>query len=266
MLLGQFIRLVAKKIFKGELFMKMLMQGSVGIENVSGEQREFLEKISLAVENDVKGKCVFQARPEGFFWIDDYVMPSKAFKIFEKEAPEGLYRGGAIIRVTSAYGILVVPDERYNWFKPFAGLANFNEGGDLRKAGMRELMEEAFVYSSDKKTRFVPAGCYSENENIRICSLDFTVEKVEVLREVELLGYEVNQTNRALEAVLGWDISDLTSGFSVSLEEKWWTGGHNGISVYALNSAGKLVGVYSGQQGFIEIPKFGIHETLLKYL
>lgn len=209
------------------------------------------------------GIPVYSKWSDGFYFISDFKLPTRANKKFEKEAPEGLFRGGAVIKVICSQGICVIPDERHGWFKPFAGIARHIEGRNLCLTGARELIEEAFVYDLEKKTRFVPADYRDTAKN---CTLDFTVEETVEVGEIGVLGYDLNATNRALEAVLEWNITGIRVPFSISLEEKWWAGGHNGVSVYTINPRGELVGVFSGQQGFIEIPKYGIHETLKKYI
>jgi hypothetical protein len=209
------------------------------------------------------GIPVYSRWSDGFSFITNFILPTRANKKFEKEAPEGLFRGGAVIKVVCSQGICVVPDERHGWFKPFAGIARHSEGHNLCLAGARELLEEAFVYDLQKTTRFVPGDHLDAPKN---CTLNFTVERTIEIGEINLLGYEINETNRALESVLEWDITGIRVPFSISLEEKWWAGGNNGVSVYAINPSGELIGVFSGQQGFIEIPKYGVHETLQKYL
>ncbi len=226
-----------------------------------GFLRELLKEFPFSEKDS--GIPVYSKWSDGFSFISDFKLPARANKKFEKEAPEGLFRGGAVIKVVCSQGICVVPDERHGWFKPFAGIARHIEGRNLCLTGARELIEEAFVYDLEKKTRFVPADHLDAAKN---CSLDFMVEKTVEVGEINVLGYDVNKTNRALEAVLEWDITGIRVPFSISLEEKWWAGGHNGVSVYTINPSGELVGVFSGQQGFIEIPKYGVHETLKKYL
>lgn len=223
--------------------------------------RESLEEFPFPEKDP--GIPVYLKWSDGFSFISDFKLPTRANKKFEKEAPEGLFRGGAVIKVVCHQGICVVPDERHSWFKPFAGIARYSEGHNLCLTGARKLLEEAFIYDPEKTNRFVPADHLDAPKN---CTLNFTVEKTIEIGEINVLGYEINKTNRALEAVLEWDITGIKVPFSISLEEKWWAGGHNGVSVYIVNPNGELVGVFSGQQGFIEIPKYRIHETLKKYL
>lgn len=235
----------------------------IKFKELSKEHQGFLASLPQATAED-QGIPVF-LESEKIFFISDFKMATEANKEFEKKSPSTLYRGGAVIKVISSFGTLVVPDERHNWWKSFAGIARFSEGHDLRLTGARELLEEAFVYSLDKKVRFVPEGCARE-ASLTCSSLDFTVEKTVEVDQISLLGLECNQTNKALEAVLGWDIAGINVLYSVSLEESWWAGDRSGVSVYAITHDGKIAGVFSGQQGFIEIPKYGIHETLKKYL
>jgi hypothetical protein len=244
--------------------MKMLLAGSIRLDSISKEIRSFLE--SLQIEKTIEeGLPVYvRSEDEDLLFIEDFELPSKANRKFEREAPKGIYRGGAIIKVTCKHGILVVPDERYGWFKPFAGLARYSEGRDLIAAGTRELIEEAFVYDIAKTTRFVPKRCATRASTT--CSLDFTVSNVQEVGEIQIIGWEINEKNRAFEAVLEWDITELEQEFSVSLEERWWSGGRNGVSVFVVDRRGSIVGLFSGQQGFLKIHEFGVHETLRRYL
>jgi hypothetical protein len=234
------------------------------MKELTENQRTFLQSLAAETEMDAHGIPVYVLTAGDFSFVSDFKLPAKANKRFEKEAPAELYRGGAVIKVICQQGVLVVPDERYGWFKPFAGMARFAEGNDLSLTGGRELMEEAFVYDLKKTTRFVPQG-WKEKASLS-SNLDFTVQTVREIGAVEIIGQSVNETNRALEAVMEWDISGLAEPFSVNLEERWWNGGRNGIPVFVINGDGAIAGVFSGQQGFLEIPKFGIHETLRKYL
>ncbi len=237
----------------------------IKLGDVSTEQAKFLSSV-LALFFDYEGALpIYQLQANGqFAFIEDFKMPRKAFKKLEQEGPAGLYRGGAIIKVTSRYGVLVIPDERYQFFKPFAGIAHYREGHDLCLTGARELMEEAFVYSLDKKYRFVPAG---RTDATKVCTLGFEVNHIVEIGEVKFLAYDVNEKNRALEAVFYWDISDIPVPFSVSLEEKWFSGGRSGINVFVIDpKSHDIVGLFSGQQGFQEIPKYEIHEVLARYL
>jgi hypothetical protein len=235
---------------------------NMSFSSLDSERKKFLLALQAGMPMDKVNPVYFKVENDVFAFITDYQMPEKNGRKFENEAPVDLYRGGAVIKVTCPHGVLVVPDERYGWFKPFAGYARFDEGHDLRLAGARELMEEAFIYNLKKTTRFVPRGY----DGSKACSLDFTVDTIAEVGEVTLLDYAVNEKNKALEAVLQWDISGIEPDYSVSLEESWWAGGHNGISVFVINKQCQIVGIFSGQQGFQEIPKYDVHVTLKKYL
>lgn len=228
---------------------------------LNSDQRSFLAELKLA-EGDDPGIPVYLRDGEKFHFLREYKMATSANRHFEKNAPAGLYRGGAVILVKYQGGTLVVPDDRYGWFKPFAGIAQHDEGHDLTLTGFRELNEEAFVYDLKKKKRFGPAGW---SASTRSCSLGFTVDAVDIdhFEALKNVGTAVNEDNRAYEAVLQWDISSIGEPFSVSLEESWWSGHHSGVSVYVMNDEdGSIRGVFSGQQGFVALPKLGIHPTL----
>lgn len=235
----------------------------VRLADLRAEQAIFL--VNLA--NEFKGQGfeipVYAKDDNGdFALVEGAVLYHKGNKKFETEAPAGLYRGGAMALVKTRYGTLVVADERYNWFKAFAGIAHLDEGHDLTLTAYRELVEEGFIFSLDKKTRFVPEGFSKASKGT---GLAFSVETITEVGQTIFLGHEINEKNRALEAVIEWNISQLNN-FSVNSDEDWFLGGHSGIVVCAMDDRGNLTGYFSGQQGFIPFPSFGVHPTLAKYL
>lgn len=227
------------------------------------EQQDFLEALPRAKEGD-RGIPIYIRQPDGSFaFLQGYNMATSANRQFERTAPQGLYRGGVVILVRMHDHILVVPDDRYQWFKPFAGIACYDEGEDLCLSGMRELIEEAFIYDLKKTTRYVPNDVSSSVPISRSSSLGFEVGSLMSHGHVTQKGVAVNDTNKAYEAVVEWDISGIEVPFSIALEEEWWAKHWSGVSVYAMNRhTGAIEGVYSGQQGFLELPKLGIHPTL----
>lgn len=196
----------------------------------------------------------------------NFSLATNANKEFEKSAPRGLYRGGAVVLVRWNDLTLAVYDDRYKWFKPFGGIAHFDEGSDLTKTGRRELCEEAFIFSLTRDARFLPSGVDEKITTTRGSLV--TVQKVIETGEIKLIDYVVNEQNRSFEAVMEWEI-DIPQNFSVSLEEDWWQGGASGIPVVALNKNGAVAGYFSGQQGFVPLPPGSpatLHPTLKKYL
>ncbi len=230
---------------------------------LTGEQRAFLESLPCA-EDDDQSFPIYVREGDKFTFIQDCKPMSSSNGKFEKAAPAGLYRGGAVIIVRYDGGTLVVPDDRYGWWKPFTGIAQHDEGPNLILTGIRELIEEAFVYDLKKTKRFVPTGARLDCE--RLCSLGFIVTEVVEVGKISHSHYAVNEKNRAYEAVLVWDITGIRDPFSVSLEEEWFSGDHTGIPVYQMQDDGVIRGVWSGQQGLLELPKFGIHPTLRSHL
>lgn len=230
---------------------------------LSDDQKHFLEIVPRA-QGDDKGIPLFVRNGDDFHFLAGIKMATSFNKDFNEKAPDGLYRGGVVIMVTYQGGVLVVPDDRYHWFKSFAGIANYDEGDDLKKAGLRELLEEAFVYDLSKTTRFVPIG--SNLQCSRYCWLGFTVEKIVEVGEIKQINYAINEKNRAYEAVLQWGLDEIGKDISVAIDEDWWSGGHPGFPVYVMNMDGSIRGIFSGQQGFQTIPDFGKHPTLEVYL
>lgn len=236
---------------------------NIGDIILTEEQKNFLQSLPQATDDD-PGIPIFVRNGEIFSFIKEAKMPTAFDKEFDTLAPPGLYRGGAVIMVTYQDGVLVVPDERYHWFKSFAGVANYDEGYDLSMTGLRELLEEAFVYDIKKTNRFVPVG--SNSRCSRYCWLGFTVQQITEIGEIKHLGFAVNEKNRAYEAILEWNIDSIEGEISVAVDEDWWSGGHPGYPVFVMNKDGSVRGIFSGQQGFQTIPDFGMHPTLTQYL
>lgn len=250
------------------------------VENLSSEARAWLISLNEKagdMPND-PGIPVYLRQGDDFFFIENFVLKSKANRNFEAgAATHGLYRGGAVViincllkykvsdRLKALMALLVVPDERYGWAKPVAGIANFSEGLDLTKAGRRELGEEAFIFTLDPKNRkrIVPKGLMNAP---MVNSLGLEAVQCVEIGEVLIDHYAVNEKNRGLEAVMRWEL-DISEPFSYTHNEDWWQGGHSGITAYAIDPQTKqVIGVFSGQQGFVPITSYGIHPTLLSYI
>ena len=235
------------------------------------ETQEYLVGLNNVIDvGDEIGIPVYLRDEETFFFINDFKLKNKANRVFEKGAAEyNLYRGGAVVmiltKIEEEQAMLVVPDERYNWAKPVAGIAHFDEGFDLTKTGRRELGEEAFLFTLDEKNRkrIVPKGLKdAPNTN----SLGFESAEVVECGEVVIDHFAINNDNRGFEAVMVWKV-DFEEKFSYTHNEDWWQGGHSGIVAYAIAMDDqRFLGFFSGQQGFIPLPKYGLHPTLEGYI
>jgi hypothetical protein len=241
------------------------LAGKMKFSELNASQQAFLKTLK---ENPAYVKpndpciSVYCRRPDGVFFIEDFQLPTKAQKEFEKNAGTyDLFRGGGVIKIRWNDNWLVLADDRYKWIRPVGGASLFCEGEDLIKTGLRELMEELFVYSLDHKTRFVPGGT---NIN-RKCVLGFETPEVMKIGKIQVLDYYCNESNRAFEAVLHWDISDIDVAFSINMEEDFFRGGLSGITVLAVNNEKALVGMFSSQQGYIDFTSLKIHPTLETY-
>lgn len=230
------------------------------LKQISKNVQDFLMKLSVEyVDKMGSGIPVYLRSGDKAELITDYTLPVGANRDFESGAGEhNLYRGGAVIFVETQYGRLVLADDRYSWFKPFAGIAERDEGSDLRQTGERELEEEAFVTGLDQKVRYVPRGIRGKVN--RLCTLGFSVNDIVEVGETSVSRHYFNNANRSYEVILSWDISEL-SDFTVISHEEWFRGGHSGIVVYAFRD-GRITGNFSGQQGFISVPDYDLHPSL----
>lgn len=195
-------------------------------------------------------------------YIEDvaiYINDIRTFEFKNNALKNGIYYGGAVVFVKTCYGTLVVPDERDGWFKPAAaGIAEAAEHKNLSTTAERELLEELFVFRLDQTTRYVPIGA-KEKVN-RISSLGFSVKQLVEVGALTAKEHFFNDRVGSYEMVFTWDISELKD-FSVISHEEWFRSGHSGIVVYAMKK-GKIVGNFSGQQGFIPFKDYGFHPTV----
>lgn len=214
---------------------------------------------------DQSGFPIYQKKGSGgVFFIFDYVL--KNVKEFEKTAPMGFYRGGALLSLMTDYGQVVIPDERYGWLRLIGGIAHFNEGYNLVETAIREsVIEELAVLSKDEKIRFVPKGI---NEvSLSVHGWDFSAERFEEVGKIEIVNYFFNDANKAFEVVVQWTVSGELKIFH---NEDWFKGGLSGISPLTIDEKGRITGIYSGRQGLIKIPvsaePMKLHPTLASIL
>ena len=242
------------------------------VDGLTPAARKFLwslNKKGKEIEDD-PGIPVYLRVDDFFFFVEGIKLKTDMNKEFEKKSAEhNLYRGGAVVMIeTNINGtdaIIVVPDERHVWGKPIAGIAHHNEGMDLTKAGRRELGEEAFLFTMDanNRKRIVPKGL---KDAPRINALGLESAEVVECGEVVISHFAINNDNRALEAVMVWEV-DFDEDFSYTHNEDWWQGGHSGIVACAIaKDDQRFLGFFSGQQGFISFPEYNLHPTLLNYL
>ena len=187
-------------------------------------------------------------------------------KEFEKNAPEGLWRGGGILLIKTREGVVVLYDERNKWFKMPGGVARFSEGQDLSRASVREgVIEEISVTTADEKSRLVPKNL-SMDVGLSIDSWGITTEAIRPCGELTIVGTYFNTTNRCVEVVTMWDISHVEDELKFFHNEDWFAGGRTGFVPTVINRTGQILGIYGGRHGLISypIPAGGvkIHPTL----
>lgn len=245
---------------------------NISLDDLDQTQKDFLRGLESGREV-TNGLAIFWRDGDAARFIADFKVTSESNSKFEKEAPRGFYRAGVVMFIHWKDLYLVVPDERYQWWKPApAGLARFNEGQDLLLTAQRELAEEVFIISLPqidpnrpklRSARYLPQEVAGELYN---ASLDLTAEKVVPVGELKHEGYHYNETNKSFETLFSWDISPIAEEFTISLNESWYAGGNAGISVYAMDKNGSIAGIFSGQQSFQTLNNYKLHETLEKFL
>lgn len=219
-----------------------------------------LNKKGEDLEHD-PGLPVYLRVDDFFFLVQSLKLKTDMHKTFEKRAAEhNLYRGGAVIMIQSNIwgtdSMIVVPDKNHRWAKPIVGLVHHDEGMDLIRAGRRKLNEEVSLFTWDKgsRKRIIP------KESSHIDALGLNPEELVECGEVVLKYFDINNNNRAFEAVMVWEV-DSEEEFSC-IHNK-----HSGLIPYAIAlSDQRLLGVFSGQEGFLSLPEYGLHPSIENYL
>ena len=241
--------------------------GKVTLGELPEELRQYLTDLYKATTVDQSIKTmipVYHRDGDNVYFIEDYILHDN--KTFEKTAPAGLYRGGALLSLMTDYGQVVIPDERFGWLRLIGGIARFDEGDDLTKTAIREaVVEELAVLSKDEKTRFVPKGI--DGVSLNITGWGFSAEQLQEIGEIEIVNHFFNDANRALEIVVQWTVEGELKIFH---NEDWFKGGMSGITPMMVDYLGRIVGIYSGRQGLIKIPAANVsmklHPTLASIL
>lgn len=231
-------------------------------------QREYLMKLDRDIPSEKTGAIpVYWRNKEtgSVFFISDFVLRDN--KLFEKntQSNSGLYRGGGLLDLKTEEGRVVIPDERFHWLRPIGGIAKFSEAEDLSATAIREsVIEELFITSPDEKIRYVPVGIDGTTLS---CEWGFSAMKIQNIGNIKFEKYFFNEQNRAFEALVSWEIKEKIKVFH---NEDWYAGGRSGIVPVVIEKYGRIVGIYSGRQGLIDIPVSNaimeLHPTLASIL
>ena len=233
--------------------------GIISIESLPEDKRLYL----LSLEAGKNRTPVYFKSADGVFLVQDHILTNN--KVFEATAPQGLYRGGALLKILTKEGQVVIYDERYKWLRLIGGIARYDEGIDLTKTAVREaVVEELSVLTNGEKTRLVPAGT-SGMVGLSIESWGITAEEIEETGSLSEVTYFFNEKNRAFEIVIQWDISDRDNLILLHSED-WFRGGRSGFIPFVINDKGEVIGLYDGRHGYIPMPVSLLHPTLKEVL
>jgi len=232
----------------------------ISVQNLPEEQKNFL----LSLEAGKNETPVYYRDASGeVFFVADYVLTNN--KVFEKTAPIGLYRGGALLKLLTKDGQVVIYDERSQWLRLVGGIARFDEGSDLTKTAIREaIIEELAVLADSEKARLVPVGMKS-SASLLIPAWGITAERIEEVGLISEIKHYFNDANKAFEIVVQWDISDL-DGLEIFHQEDWFRGGRSGFVPMVIDERGNVVGMYDGRHGYMSFPVKDLHPTLREVL
>jgi len=240
--------------------------GVMVLAELPEEQRQFLinlrELTTVAQAAKAMIPVYYRDQEGNVFFVEDYILYDN--KTFEKTAPTGLYRGGALMKLMTKFGQVVLFDERSQWLRQIGGIAKYSEGDDLSETAIREsVIEELAVVAimPDKsKIRLVPEGM-SQFVGLTINSWEITTAKVQETGIISFVEYFFNDSNKAFEYVVEWDISEWDN-LRVFHAEDWFEGGRSGFTPFVIDSDGNVVGIYDGQHGFASFPITKLHPTL----
>ncbi|MDR1032669.1 MAG: hypothetical protein LBL84_01505 [Candidatus Nomurabacteria bacterium] len=130
--------------------------------NLSEAQKNFLAPFGHVAqgEND-DGAPIYAVADGGYAFIEDFVLTDS--RGFEKgQASEfGLYYGCACVFLWTSRGIIATYDYVDAGYKPSAaGIAKFEEGGDLSLTALREFTEKLYpvTLGCDDEVLLVPYG------------------------------------------------------------------------------------------------------------
>lgn len=226
------------------------------VQDLPEELRDFL----LGLEDKGASVPVYWRNQYGrVFFVVDYVL--RDVKTFEKTAPVGLYRGGALLELLTKYGQVVLYDERYRWLRLIGGIARYDEGDDLRKTAIREaVVEELAVLTGNERIRLVPKNT-KDMIGLSIPGWGITVGSVEETGSLSVVNHFFNDANKAFEMVVQWDISDR-DGLIILHSEDWFRGGRSGFIPFVINECADIVGVFDGRHGYVPLPVANLHPTL----
>lgn len=230
---------------------------------ISTAQQLFLEGYNIQADTEDNAVPIYYKGQDGeFYHVPRVACPWGKRGEFMKDAPDGLFLTGAAVFVKTHQGIGVAPDERDGgkWKATAQGWATHLEGDDSLQTAMRELHEEVVAFTG--RTELVPAGGVPK-QTVR--SLGILLTEARSVGQLELLRVNENVDERVVEFVYVWDLSEIES-LMLTYEEEWFQGGNIGANIHVLSASGDLVGVFSGQQGFVPIVQLALHPVVKQSL
>ncbi|MCW1949501.1 MAG: hypothetical protein KIH89_003630 [Candidatus Shapirobacteria bacterium] len=244
------------KIWKGVFVLKIVQ---VSVQELPEEQKSFLLDLMMRGEKKSAVPVYYRNEVGEVFFVADCVL--RDVKAFEKAAPKGLYRGGALLKLLTKYGQVVLYDERYRWLRLIGGIARFDEGDNLTKTAIREaVVEELAVLAENETVRLVPEG--SKNlVGLSIPGWGITVQDILEAGSLSVVDYFFNDANRAFEVVVEWNLIDWNE-LSILHSEDWFKGGRSGFTPFVINECADIVGVFDGRHGYVSLPVVHLHPTL----
>lgn len=220
----------------------------------------YLKALEVGTQPTIQAAIpVYYRKGDEVFFISDYVLRDN--KTFEKTAPPELYRGGALLKLLTKNGQVVLYDERYKWLRLVGGIAKFDEGANLIKTAIREaVVEELAVLANGERVRFVPEGT-KDLVGFSVPGWGIAVEGILETGSLSVVRHFFNDANRAFEIVVEWNLT-ACNDLIVLHSEDWFRGGRSGFVPFVIDEAGSVVGMYDGRHGYVSMPIQNLHPTL----
>ncbi len=229
------------------------------VANLTSAQRDFLQ--GFQSDNYAADAIPVYVRVgDGSAWVCDVACPFARRGEF-KAAPDGLFLSGAAVFVLVKQGICVIPDERgAGCFKAtIQGWSCLAEGGQPLQTALREGTEEIVAFTVKGRVELVPAGMPARSA---VRSLNVQLSSVCTLGEFTFLRVNENVSDRVIEFVYTWDLRGVDDAITFGYDDTFFRGGHMGVNVHVLGTDGQLVGVFSGQQGFVAVANLAKHSVV----
>jgi hypothetical protein len=226
--------------------------------NLDGEVANFLKSFRGEV-----GIPIYQKGADGIYrLVKECGCPYGRRGEF-KQAPFGLWLGGVAGFVLTKHGICVVPDERRGGrFKATCqGWSDPLEGPSPLVAMLREFWEEVVVFDLERRVEVRLPNAQPHNQ-AKLLQIELSPQDSVTHGSLKLLHVNENPDEGNIEFVHVWDLCEYENPITIVYDDQFYKGGVMGVPVFVMNDIGRIIGWFSGQQGFLEFENMGLHPVV----